>query len=380
MGCQNEGCRNYGYGAEEFNAEGLYECSECKHWNRNPVAGITKCKKCGHGSFNQVKRAETFNSEKLLDVCLVCYERPATTGSYERVVCDECATYRTGRGQERRYTKTDCGSCGATDILAIELMRCNDCSDSMCSECPGDSAYCAGCYKQHRAENFDEAIQEMDREYAEMGITSDATDLYYELVQQYGEDKKEQIKRDLESFYQIDLILDAETFGAENYRHECITCAEGMDELVAKGQTWSCECCGFLVGTQGKHEDCGYNDNGEVMCYVCYTGQCDCASFSAEYDAERRYRYGNRYITRDSKGRFKKNVDVGRSLSADRRRKAKTVVKGVGQGGSGDYRAEDIVESLQSRTRRAGFSINGWVASALVIGASFFAGQRFEKR
>jgi len=98
------------------------------------------------------------------------------------------------------------------------------------------------------------------------------------------------------------------------------------------------------------------------------------------FGAERRYRYGNRYITRNSKGQIKKNVSVGRSLAADRRRKAKTVVKGVGQGGSGDYRAEDIVESLQSRTRRAGFSINGWVASALVIGASFVAGQRFEKR
>ncbi len=64
--------------------------------------------------------------------------------------------------------------------------------------------------------------------------------------------------------------------------------------------------------------------------------------FGAEtFGAERRYRYGNRYITRDSKGRFKKNVDVGRSLSADRRQKAK-IVKGVGQGGSGDYKAESF--------------------------------------
>ena len=56
------GMVNNPFGAEEFGAEGLYECSECKHWNRNPVAGITKCKKCGHGSFNQVKRAETFEA------------------------------------------------------------------------------------------------------------------------------------------------------------------------------------------------------------------------------------------------------------------------------------------------------------------------------
>ena len=70
-------------------------------------------------------------------------------------------------------------------------------------------------------------------------------------------------------------------FHAE-YKHECITCAEGMDELVAKGQTWSCECCGLLVGTTGKHEGCGINDEGVVMCNLCYSGQCDCESFDAE--------------------------------------------------------------------------------------------------
>jgi len=198
--------------AEEFGAEGLYECSECKHWNRNPVAGITKCKKCGHGSFNQVKRAETFGAD----------------------VCSSC---------EADTTYDCCGVCA----------KCLDC------------CYCDQCSR-------------------------------------------------------------------------CL--ADGSRECV-----------------------------------------CGDADFGAEaFGAERRYRYGNRYITRNSKGQIKKNVSVGRSLAADRRRKAKTVVKGVGQGGSGDYRAEDIVESLQSRTRRAGFSINGWVASALVIGASFVAGQRFEKR
>lgn len=54
---------------KKMGAEGLYECSECKHWNRNPVAGITKCKKCGHGSFNQVKKAETFGAEKMSPCC-----------------------------------------------------------------------------------------------------------------------------------------------------------------------------------------------------------------------------------------------------------------------------------------------------------------------
>jgi hypothetical protein len=44
-----------------------------------------------------------------------------------------------------------------------------------------------------------------------------------------------------------------------------------------------------------------------------------------------------RYVRRGSKGRFKKEVDVGRSLSADRRSKAKTVVK-KGEGDRGDQR------------------------------------------
>ena len=44
-----------------------------------------------------------------------------------------------------------------------------------------------------------------------------------------------------------------------------------------------------------------------------------------------------RYIRRDRKGEFKKEVDVGRSLATDRRRKAKTVAR-PGQGDKGDRR------------------------------------------
>jgi hypothetical protein len=42
-----------------------------------------------------------------------------------------------------------------------------------------------------------------------------------------------------------------------------------------------------------------------------------------------------RYIRRDAKGRIKESDDVGRSLTADRRRKAKTAAK-PGQGDKGD--------------------------------------------
>ncbi|MGV3482903.1 MAG: hypothetical protein ACO1RT_00650 [Planctomycetaceae bacterium] len=44
-----------------------------------------------------------------------------------------------------------------------------------------------------------------------------------------------------------------------------------------------------------------------------------------------------RYVRRDEQGRFKEVDDVGRSLSQDRRRKAKTVAK-PGQGDKGDQK------------------------------------------
>ena len=44
-----------------------------------------------------------------------------------------------------------------------------------------------------------------------------------------------------------------------------------------------------------------------------------------------------RYVRRDAKGRIKESDDVGRSSTADRRTKAKTVAK-PGQGDRGDRR------------------------------------------
>jgi len=44
-----------------------------------------------------------------------------------------------------------------------------------------------------------------------------------------------------------------------------------------------------------------------------------------------------RYVRRDERGRFAKVVDVGDSLTADRRQKAKTRVK-AGDGDRGDRR------------------------------------------
>lgn len=43
------------------------------------------------------------------------------------------------------------------------------------------------------------------------------------------------------------------------------------------------------------------------------------------------------YVTRDSKGRIKKWTAIGKSLKADRRRKAKSKPKKRGRGHRGDY-------------------------------------------
>ncbi len=45
-----------------------------------------------------------------------------------------------------------------------------------------------------------------------------------------------------------------------------------------------------------------------------------------------------RYVRRDENGRFKESADVGKSLAADRRQRAKTTAKS-GQGDRGDRKA-----------------------------------------
>lgn len=44
-----------------------------------------------------------------------------------------------------------------------------------------------------------------------------------------------------------------------------------------------------------------------------------------------------RYVRRDDDGKFKESVDVGKSLAADRRTKAKTTAKS-GEGDNGDQK------------------------------------------
>lgn len=58
-----------------------------------------------------------------------------------------------------------------------------------------------------------------------------------------------------------------------------------------------------------------------------------------------------RYIRRDPKGRIKESDDVGRSLSQDRRRKAKTTAK-AGQGDRGDRKSAKASARKKTSGRR----------------------------
>ena len=50
-----------------------------------------------------------------------------------------------------------------------------------------------------------------------------------------------------------------------------------------------------------------------------------------------RSKIGKFYVTRNKKGQFKKFVSIGKSLAADRRKKAKKTPTKKGQGNKGDY-------------------------------------------
>ena len=58
-----------------------------------------------------------------------------------------------------------------------------------------------------------------------------------------------------------------------------------------------------------------------------------------------------RYIRRGAKGRIKETDDVGRSLSQDRRRKAKTAAK-AGQGDRGDRKPPKASARTKTSARR----------------------------
>jgi len=260
------------------------------------------------------------------------------------------------RNRAEDFEMVECGNCDATFSIDEGLDI-------------GGIDYCEECYDSRMSKEVVEAET--------FGAEGDCMHCGQPLeeVEIWEDFRCPHCSKSIGDIYQGDVDYK-ETLDAENYKHECITCGEGMDDLVAKGQTWSCECCGFLVGTQGKHQGCGFNNDGEVMCNLCASGQCDCAqcedcgaseggdiegcdtcgifqhhrgrwyslpTYSEKFGAPLGFnemgprpfygnprkiaidRWGNRrFIRRRKDGTYMKNVDVGRSIAMDRRRQSQT--------------------------------------------------------
>jgi len=125
----------------------------------------------------------------------------------------------------------------------------------------------------------------------------------------------------------LDTYWDAESFGAESYSES------DLHDLIQS--IWD------GLGEAGRNEHYElfreYFGEGEEM--------------AAEYG--KRQRFGNRYVARDTKGKFISNVSVGRSLKADRRNKSKTPARsGFGhkgdarKGASGEFKLPTDAKSL----------------------------------
>ena len=123
-------------------------------------------------------------------------------------------------------------------------------------------------------------------------------------------------------------IYSAESFGAEGiihfddeyYRVRCNKCMwEGEEEDLV-----------MFEDEDGFGKGC---PKCETDAYLIDVEEYEAESFGAEYG--KRQRFGNRYIGRDTKGKFISNVSVGRSLKADRRTKSKTPARS-GFGHKGD--------------------------------------------
>lgn len=86
------------------------------------------------------------------------------------------------------------------------------------------------------------------------------------------------------------------------------------------------------------------------MCNTCGCMSAESDSMNAEYGTRNRYKLnGNyRYVARDSKGKFISNVDVGRSLAADKREKKPTRYAKAGVRGRGDHDGHKHAETFEA--------------------------------
>jgi len=195
---------------------------------------------------------------------------------------------------------SDCGEDGCGACSCSDCDRCDDCCLCKCSVC-GDkdiSSYgvtqtrhgnvCSHCYdwcygcsgRKHPKEMYNRQYCQECADTKPHCVLCDEISDYDgdfnacdECSDQYCENCSENSLIETKTGEKLCTQWCAGSKSAENFGPECITCASDMSDQPL----WGCECCGMLVGTKGEHEGCGFNEDGEVMCNLCYTGQCDCS-------------------------------------------------------------------------------------------------------
>jgi len=205
-------------------------------------------------------------------------------------------------------------------------------------------------YVEKAAESFDET-------YRMKGATKS---LISDVLRKHGYDDFNELESENLKFLLYGVFIEGmevgmDSFGAESFEahgigsdEKCDYCELPMDYCERlRGVKHSpreggigrykldCHQCGEM------YESCPECD-GDI-CFDCHNDICifcgcntlkyAAESFGAEYG--KRQRFGNRYVGRDTKGKFISNVSVGRSLKADRRTKSKTPARS-GFGHKGD--------------------------------------------
>ena len=214
-----------------------------------------------------------------------------------------------------RY-KLDCHQCGEM------YESCPECDGDICFDCHNDICIFCGCNTlKYAAESF-EADGDItyipiyfddDGEVEVLGIHNQKTKAIASIM--------ESIRKIFEEEKQVGNYGE-ETF--EEFYEYGIEFNKNIDQWGdGSGGIW-------LIEEYSKTgDDTAWNQGLNRLHKKVFYNE----SFGAEYG--KRQRFGNRYVGRDTKGKFISNVSVGRSLKADRRTKSKTPARS-GFGHKGD--------------------------------------------
>ena len=115
--------------------------------------------------------AESFEALDDSSLCVICKENEATEGTYETIVCEDCAYGTASNPGWSNWSRTNnedrCPSCNSEEELWVgDWMRCSKCNDSFCENCETDGqTLCEQCFENKGAESFEAESQEKKTRY-----------------------------------------------------------------------------------------------------------------------------------------------------------------------------------------------------------------------